>query len=282
MPLLAVVQMTSTSDAEANWRSAQELIGRAAGYGAELVATPENTNYLGPHAEKVRLAESLDGPTCTRFSELARRHGIYLLLGSFNEVALPTDASRAGAPPTGESASRCYNTSVLFGPDGRRLAAYRKIHLFDIDLSAEVRFTESATVRPGTEVVTASTPLGTLGLSICYDLRFAELYGALAAQGAEILAVPSAFTATTGQDHWRVLLRARAIETQCWVLAPAQTGMHDDKGLRHSYGHAMIVDPWGDVVATAPAGPGVAVAEIDCERVAQVRRAMPVADHRRL
>jgi len=269
MPLLAVVQMNSTSDAEANWRSAEELVGRAAGYGAELVATPENTNYLGPHAEKVRLAEPLDGPTCTRFSELAQRLGIYLLLGSFNEL------EEAGAV-------RCYNTSVLFGPDGRRLAVYRKIHLFDVDLSAAVRFTESATVCPGTEVVTASTPFGTLGLSICYDLRFAELYGALAAQGAEILAVPSAFTATTGQDHWRVLLRARAIETQCWVMAPAQTGLHDDKGLRHSYGHAMIVDPWGDVVAMAAAGPGVALAEIDCERVAQVRRAMPVADHRRL
>jgi len=269
MPLVAVVQMTSTSDADANWRVAQDLIGRAAGHGAELVATPENTNYLGPHQEKVRLAEPLDGPTCSRFAGLARRHGIHLLLGSFNEL----EAGGSG---------RCHNSSVLFGPDGRQLAVYRKIHLFDVDLSPDVRFTESATVRPGTEVVTASTPLGTLGLSICYDLRFAELYRALAERGAEILAVPSAFTATTGQDHWRVLLRARAIETQCWVLAPAQTGLHDDKGLRHSYGHAMIVDPWGEVVATAAAGPGLALAEIDRKRVAEVRRAMPVADHRRL
>jgi predicted amidohydrolase len=268
MTLAAVVQMTSTSDADANWASAADLVRKAAGYGAVLVATPENTNYLGPHDEKVRLAEELDGPTCSRFAELAADLGIHLLLGSFNERA--TDAAR------------CHNTSVLFGPDGRRLAVYRKIHLFDVDVSPEVRFRESATVLAGDEVVTADTPLGRLGLSICYDLRFGELYRELTAAGAEILTVPSAFTATTGQDHWHVLLRARAIENQCWVLAPAQDGRHDDGGLRHSYGHSMIVDPWGKIVAMASAGPGVAVAEIDLQRVERTRRAIPVAGHRRL
>lgn len=266
--LAAAVQMTSTSDAEANWRSARDLVGHAAELGARFVATPENTNYLGPHREKVRLAEMLDGPTCLRFTELARKHGIYLLLGSFNE--------RSGEP------TRCYNTSVLFGPDGDQLAVYRKIHLFDIDLSDEVRFKESETVVPGTDCVVAETPLGALGLSICYDLRFAELYARLAAGGAEILTVPAAFTLRTGKDHWHPLLRARAIETQCWVVAPAQSGSHDDDALRESYGHAMIVDPWGHITAMAPDGPGLALAEIDLERVHQVRRAMPVAEHRRL
>jgi predicted amidohydrolase len=267
--LAAVVQMTSTSDEAANWESARTLVERAAGRGAVLVATPENTNYLGPHEEKVRRAEPLGGPTCERFAALARRLGIHLLLGSFNEKA-------AG------DGGRCSNTSVLFGPEGAVLAVYRKVHLFDIDVSDDLRFLESATVVPGEETVVSETPLGRLGLSICYDLRFPELYRRLAEGGAELLAIPSAFTLTTGKDHWEPLLRARAIENQCWVLAPAQHGRHDDQGLKESWGHAMIVDPWGQVVAAVPEGPGVAVAEIDRDRLARIRRAMPVADHRRL
>ena len=266
--LAAAVQLDSTSDADANWASARALIERAVSYGARLVATPENTNFLGPHEEKVRRAEPLDGPTCGRFADLAARLGIHLLLGSFNEV--------------GTAPGRCRNTSVLFGPDGARLAVYRKIHLFDVDVSPEVRFTESATVEPGTETVVAATPLGRIGMTVCYDLRFAELYQKLRDGGAEILAVPSAFTLTTGRAHWHPLLRARAIENQCWVIAPAQHGRHDDQGLRESFGHALIVDPWGAVVADAADGPGLALAEIDLGRVAAVRRAMPVADHRRL
>ncbi len=270
--LAAAVQLTSTSDTEANWESARTLIERAAGYGARLIATPENTLFLGPHEEKAGRAEPLDGPTCRRFADLAARLGVHLLLGSFNEA--PDD--RGGDP------DRSYNTSVLFGPDGGRLAVYRKIHLFDVDLSPEVRFTESETVRPGAETVVAATPLGRLGLSICYDLRFGELYRRLRDEGAEILTVPSAFTLTTGRAHWHPLLRARAIENQCWVMAPAQHGRHDDQGLDESFGHALIADPWGQVVACAADGPGLALAEIDLARVAALRRAMPVADHRRL
>ena len=266
--LAAVLQLNSTSDAEGNWTAASELIRRAAAAGAALVATPENTNFLGPHDEKVRRAEGLDGTTCGRFSGLARELGIHLLLGSFNEKG-PDDR-------------RCYNTSVLFGPDGGRLAVYRKIHLFDVDVSPAVRFQESATVAPGERPVTVATDLGRFGLTICYDLRFGELYRRLVDLGAEILTVPSAFTATTGRDHWHPLLRARAIETQCWLLAPAQSGRHDDRGLRESFGHAMIVDPWGQIVAMAPDGPGMALAEIDLDRVRRVRAAIPVADHRRL
>ncbi|MBV8200378.1 MAG: carbon-nitrogen hydrolase family protein [Acidobacteria bacterium] len=273
----AAVQMTSTSDEAANWESARRLIERAAARGARLVATPENTNYLGPHDQKVARAEALDGPTVGRFADLARRLGIHLLLGSFNE--------RSDEP------SRCHNTSVLLGPAGEVLAAYRKLHLFDVDVPGGVRFAESATCKPGDlggpadpgrGLVVAETPVGRLGLTICYDLRFAELYRRLADLGADILAVPSAFTLATGKDHWEPLLRARAIENQCYVLAPAQHGRHDDGGLRESYGHAMIVDPWGLPVAVASDGPGLALAEIDLELVARVRRAIPVRLHRRL
>jgi predicted amidohydrolase len=273
----AAVQMSSTSDAAANWESARRLIERAAARGARLVATPENTNYLGPHDQKVARAEPLDGPTVGRFAELARRLGIHLLLGSFNE--------RSDEP------SRCYNTSVLLGAGGEVLAAYRKLHLFDVDVPGGVCFAESATCKPGDlggaadpdrGLVVAETPIGRLGLTICYDLRFGELYRRLADLGADILAVPSAFTLVTGKDHWEPLLRARAIENQCYVLAPAQHGRHDDGGLLESYGHAMIVDPWGLPVAVASDGPGLALAEIDLELVARVRRAIPVRRHRRI
>jgi predicted amidohydrolase len=264
MFLAAVIQMTATSDQEANWTQARDLIRRAASYGARLVATPENTNYLGPPAEKVRLAEPLDGPTFGRFAELARTLGIHLLLGSFNE--------------TSEQPGHCRNTSVLFGSDGTRIAVYRKIHLFDVDVSETVSYRESATIEPGDRPVVAETSLGRLGLSICFDLRFGSLYHQLVRDGAEILCVPAAFTLTTGRDHWEPLLRARAIECQSYVLAPAQYGRHDDPGLRESFGHAMIVDPWGHVVAMVADGPGLALAEIDLERVRRVRRAIPVRE----
>lgn len=267
MILAAAVQLGSGSDSEANWRSAEALIRRAAGYGAGLVATPENTNYLGPHRDKVARAEPLDGPTCGRFAALAAELRIHLLLGSYNERS--------------EEAGRCHNTSVLFGPGGERLAVYRKIHLFDVDLP-QVRFLESETCAPGAEVVTAPTPFGTLGLSICYDLRFGELYRELNRRGAEILMVPSAFTLATGRDHWLPLLQARAIENQCYVIAPAQHGAHDDQGLRESYGHAAILDPWGIPLAVAADGPGLALAEVDVERVRNLRLAMPLDAHRRL
>lgn len=266
--LAAVVQMTSTSDEEENWRQAKALIEKAARLGAELVVTPENTNFLGPHEEKVRRAEPLDGPTCGRFAALADSLDLFLLLGSFNEAS--------------DEPERCFNTSVLFGQEGEILGVYRKIHLFDIDLGPSAGFRESATVKPGDEVVVAETPLGRLGLSICYDLRFGELYRELVQRGAELIAIPSAFTATTGKAHWEVLVRARAIETQTWVLAAGQHGAHDDGGLRESHGQSLIVDPWGQIVAAVPDGPGVALAEIDLDRVRRVRAGLPVARHRRL
>ena len=266
--IAACVQLNCSSDENANWQSARELITRAAARGATFVATPENTNFLGPHREKVRLAETLEGRTCERFAGLARDLGIYLLLGSFNEKS--------------DEDERCHNTSVLFSPDGECLASYRKIHLFDVDVSDAVRFTESKTIKPGERLVTVETPIACFGLTICYDLRFAEIYQHLADRGANVLLVPSAFTLMTGKDHWEALLRARAIEQQAWVVAPAQAGQHDDRGLRHSYGHSMIVDPWGNVVARIADGTGLALAEIDLDHVRRVREAMPVASHRRL
>lgn len=265
--LAAVVQLTSTSDADASLARAEELVRLAAARGAALVATPENTNFLGPHPDKVRRAETFAGPTCARFSTLAAELGIHLLLGSFNQAS--------------DDPARCYNTSVLFGPGGSRLAVYRKLHLFDVEVPGGVSFRESDTALAGDEVTVAATPLARLGLSICYDLRFGELYRALVARGAEVLTVPSAFTATTGKAHWEVLVRARAIESQCYVLAPAQHGRHDDGGLKESHGHSLIVDPWGQVLAQVPEGTGVALAEIDLGRVAAVRRAIPMAAHRR-
>ena len=258
----AAVQLNSTSDCEANWEQADELVREASALGARFVSTPENTPFLGPHTEKVARAEPLDGPTCLRFSELARELEIHLLLGSFAELS--------------DDPARCFNTSVLFGPEGTRIAAYRKIHLFDVDVSPDVSFQESATVKPGSEIVVARTDLGAIGLSVCFDLRFADLYARLRNLGAELITIPAAFTATTGRDHWHVLIRARAIETQCYVLAAAQQGSHDDDGLRESFGHSLIVDPWGEVLAEATDGPGVVLAQIDLDRVVRVRQAIPM------
>jgi predicted amidohydrolase len=260
----AAIQLNSTGDRDANRVQAETLIREASALGARLVCTPENTPFLGPHEEKVQGAERLDGSTCLRFGALARELEIHLLLGSFAESS--------------DDPARCFNTSVLFGPDGRRIAVYRKIHLFDVDVSEALSFQESATVKPGNEIVVAQTAVGRIGLSVCFDLRFAGLFGALRRQGAEIVTIPSAFTAATGRDHWHVLVRARAIETQCYVIAAAQQGRHDDGGLRESFGHSLIVDPWGDVLAEATGGPGIALAQIDLAEVLRVRTAIPMTD----
>lgn len=240
-------------------------IVRAASYGVKLIVTPENSTFLGPSDQKVALSEALDGPTHMRLAEMARRHRIHLLIGSVAERC---------------DARRCYNTSLLFGPDGQLLAFYRKLHLFDIDIPGGPRFQESATIAAGDRPVVVDTELGKIGLSICYDVRFPLLYQKLVERGAEILTVPSAFTLQTGKDHWHPLLRARAIETQCYLLAAAQDGKHD--GNRHSYGHSLIADPWGTVLAECGDGPGLCIAEIDLQKVRAVRQAMPVQAHRLL
>ncbi|MFH1466714.1 MAG: carbon-nitrogen hydrolase family protein [Pseudomonadota bacterium] len=274
MFLAACVQQRSTADLARNLEACEALVRRAAGYGAALVATPEATPYLGPWAARARLAEPLSGPMARRLGDLARELRIHLLVGSFPEQILGQD----GQPDR----LRAANTSLLFGPEGGLLASYRKLHLFDVDVPGGVSVRESDTTVPGDRVVTCATPLGHIGLSICYDLRFPELYRRLVDEGAEILAVPAAFTLETGRDHWHALLRARAIETQCWLLAPGQWGAHGDRGLGRSYGHSLIADPWGTVVAECGDGEGLCLAEVDLERLRRIRQGMPVARHRRL
>jgi len=273
--LAAVIQLNGSSDIERNLAVSAELIRAAAKAGATFVATPEATTYLGPHREKVQLAEPVDGPLHTRYGALARELGIDLLVGSVAE---------RGPDEGPDGPARSYNTSLLFDSQGTLTASYRKLHLFDVDLEAAggVRFFESERTIAGDDVVVADTSVGRLGLSICYDLRFPALYRRLVTQGATLLAVPSAFTLMTGKDHWEVLLRARAIECQAWVLAPAQWGPHDDEGLRRSYGHACIIDPWGTVVAQCGDGEGYCLAPIVPGRVADIRSRMPVQSHRRL
>ncbi len=263
---IAAVQMASGADKAANLATAERLVREAAARGATLVGLPENVAWMGPEPERQAAAEPLEGPTLLRFSTLANSLGVHLLAGSVLE--------------TGGDGGRLYNTSVLFGPTGERLAVYRKMHLFDVEVGDGQTYRESAAVAPGKDVVTAQTVLGRVGLSVCYDVRFPELYRALSAQGAVLLTVPSAFTLMTGKDHWEVLLRARAIENQAYVLAPAQGGRHP--GERLTYGHALVVDPWGLVVACASEGEGLAVADMDPSLLERVRTRLPALRHRRL
>jgi predicted amidohydrolase len=260
--------MCSSDDLAANLRAAAALVAEAAGAGAELVALPENFAYLRREGTPVPCAQPLDGPIVEALREWARTHRIWLLGGSFAEAVLCSE--------------RVHNTSVLLAPDGSLAAVYRKIHLFDVDLRAQGgnSYHESAAVAPGGEVVVAETPFGGVGLSVCYDVRFPELYRALVARGARFLLVPSAFARETGRDHWEVLLRARAIENQCFVIAPAQWGQHSPD--RASHGRALIADPWGVLLGVAPDRPGVVIADCDLAQQDRVRASLPALEHRRL
>lgn len=264
--IAAAVQLSSTDDLDQNLAQAVELIDAAASRGARFIALPENVDLIAPHGVKVESAQTLDGPTIRLFAGRAREHAIWLLVGSIGERASAPDKAR--------------NTSVLIDPEGVVQSIYRKIHLFDVDLEDGTTIRESRQVEPGSETVIADTALAKFGMSICYDLRFPELYRELSRRGAEVLLIPSAFTLHTGKDHWEVLVRARAIENTCWVIAPAQTG-HHLRG-RSSYGHSMIVDPWGVVVAQCSDTPGFCIAEIDPDVQNRVRRSLPSLEHRRL
>jgi len=259
----AVVQMTSTAQVDGNLATAERLIAEAAVRGAEFVSLPENFVFLRSTSDPPAEAQDLGGAWVRRMAETARRYAITLLLGSL--------------PEKSDDAGKVHNTSVLLGPDGAVLGVYRKIHLFDIDLPGLEHLKESREVAAGSEVVVAPAPFGGLGLTICYDVRFPELYRVLTQRGARVLAVPSAFTERTGKDHWEVLLRARAIENLAYVVAPAQVGVHG-KG-RASHGHAMIIDPWGTVVAQVAGGEGIALAELDFDRQDLLRRELPALAH---
>jgi predicted amidohydrolase len=260
----AVVQMNSSADRDANLRRAGELVAQAAAAGAELVALPENFARMRKSDREPIIGEPTEGPVQTWTRKTAAAEGVYLLAGSFPEAAPPR--------------SKVYNTSLLVDPRGRIAAAYRKIHLFDVAVPDGETHRESERVLAGREAVTAETARGKMGLSICYDLRFPELYRRLAEQGALIIFAPSAFTERTGRAHWEILVRARAIENQVFMVAPAQEGGHP--GGRRTYGHSLIVDPWGEVLAEIPQGEGIALARLDLERQAEIRQAMPCLEHR--
>ncbi|NWH77192.1 NIT1 amidase, partial [Piaya cayana] len=269
-PLVAVAQVTSTPDKEQNFSACAGLVREAAQRGAGLVFLPEAFDFIGRDAtQTLSMAEPLDGDLMGRYAQLARDCGIWLSLGGFHERGHDWDTTQ-----------RIYNCHAVLDHDGRLVAAYRKTHLCDVELEGRVSMRESSFTNPGTEVVApVPTPAGKLGLSICYDLRFPELSLALRRAGAEILTFPSAFTFHTGSAHWEVLLRARAIETQCYVVAAAQTGQNHER--RVSYGHTLVVDPWGAVVAQCREGPGLCYAEIDLQYLHRVRREIPVFSHRR-
>ena len=263
--IVSAIQMSSTPDKEENKAMAEALIRAAADDGAELVALPELWSCHGLEKVYKDNAEPVPGPTTTEFlSSLAKELGVYVLGGSILEEA------EAGL-------EKMYNTSTFFTPDGELAAVYRKIHLFDVK-APDREYLESAGIAPGEEIVTAKAGSATLGLSVCYDVRFPELYRLLALRGADVLAVPAAFTLQTGKDHWELLLRARAVENQAFVLAPAQWGQKADG--RWTYGRSMIVDPWGTVLAQCPDRDGYALASLDLDYLERLRTEFPALANR--
>ena len=261
----AAIQLNADNDKDRNLERADRLVATAAGEGAELVALPEKWNLLGRGEEIVAGAEQLeDGRSFDAARGWARRHAIHLLAGSISERVSGSDLP--------------FNTSVLFDPDGEAIAIYRKIHMFDVDVGG-VAYRESEHEQAGEEIVTGEAAGVEIGLSVCYDLRFPELYRILALRGARVLTVPAAFTHTTGQAHWELLVRARAIENQAYVVAPDQCG--EAPPHYHSYGHSLIVDPWGEVLARAAEEEDVIVAELDLERQEEVRDSLPSLANRR-
>jgi len=261
---VAAIQMSSTPDKEENKEAAEALVREAASAGAALVALPELWSCHGLDEVYRQNAEPVPGPTTNSLGDLARELGIYLLSGSILEGD--------------HGAQRLSNTSTFFDPSGAMTAVYRKIHLFDVKVS-DREYLESANISPGSKIVTAKAGPATLGLSVCYDVRFPELYRLLALRGAEILAVPAAFTLQTGKDHWELLLRARAVENQAFVIAPAQWGRKADG--RRTYGRSMIVDPWGTVLATCPDRDGYALATLDLDYLDRFRTEFPALANRR-
>ena len=260
----AAVQLCAGSDKNANFATAERLVRQAVQRGASLVVLPEVFFWRGVRGEELEAAEQIPGPTTDRLAVLARELGIHLVGGSILERA--------------PGSAKPYNTSVAFDPAGTLIGRYRKTHLFDVDIPGQVTIRESDTRARGREVVVVPTPLGSFGLSVCYDLRFPELFRRLGDAGAQIVCLPSAFTFPTGAAHWEVLLRARAIENQVYIIAPNQIG-RSPSGV-NDYGHSLIVDPWGTVIARATNAETVIVAEIDLDYLARVRRELPCLTHR--
>jgi predicted amidohydrolase len=270
---VAAIQLSSQDDIAANLEQCRQWVERAARAGAQLVVLPENFAYFGPDAQRLRAAEVLEqapeaatSPIQSALSRCAREFGLTVVGG--------------GMPTRSDDAERPYNTCVVFSPDGRLAAHYHKVHLFDVALADGSQFCESARTTPGSALRAVNVGGFQVGLSICYDVRFPELYRGLVDAGAEVLLVPAAFTVHTGKDHWAPLLTARAIESQTWVVAAGQFGSHPQG--RRCYGHSMIIDPWGAVVAQCPDRVGFALATLDREYLEQVRSSLPALKHRKL
>ncbi|MGI8963711.1 MAG: carbon-nitrogen hydrolase family protein [Thermomicrobiales bacterium] len=256
---VALVQMNSGDSKEQNVSDALAGIDRAAATGARLVTLPEVWSYLGPESGKRDAAETIPGPLSDLLADRARRHGIFLHAGSVYERV--------------EGEPRIYNTTVVYDSNGNEIARYRKIHLFDVDLDSDAAYNESTSVAPGEEIVTFEIDEIIVGLTICYDLRFPELFRILALRGAKVIVLPAAFTLVTGKDHWEPLIRARALENAVYIVAPAQVGQHPP-GL-WCYGRSMVVDPWGVVTAQASDQPTVLTSHLDLAYVEAVRRQVP-------
>ncbi len=287
MSLAAVIQMVSGPDVAANLAEADRLLGEAAQAGARLAVLPENFACMTPRvAELHTLAETHgDGPIQRALAAMARRHGLWLVAGTIPLWAGDGRLGQAPLPRSGQSPwmadgceTRMSNACLVFDAEGREVARYDKIHLFDVDVPGGESHRESAHFAPGREGVVLDTPIGRLGLAVCYDLRFPELFRRLLEQGAELFALPAAFTHATGLAHWEVLLRVRAIENQCYVLAAAQGGEHFEG--RRTFGHSQVIDPWGTVLACHANGPGLALAGIDGATQRALRERFPVLKHR--
>lgn len=273
---VSAIQLKAGSDKASNQATAARLAEEAARDGAQMLVLPEVFGWRGRRSDEVAASESVPGPLADFVAGLARRLGVYIVAGSILELA-DSDAVSTGA----RTPRKCYNTSLLFAANGELMARYRKIHLFEVAIDGEVEINEGETRIAGDDVVCVDTELGKVGMAICYDLRFPELFRRFADRGAEIMVLPSAFTEPTGQAHWHTLLRARAIENQCFVVAANQFG---PTGLGFSdYGHSLIVDPWGEIIAEAGAiGEEALTAEISAERLSQVRAKLPSLANRRL
>jgi len=264
--------MTAVNSKETNYQHNAAIVRASAAQGCELVCFPECFSFIGAQPGEAQVAaEELSGPTVARYRSLAKDHGVWLSLGGFQERAPQVQ---------GTEDDRIYNTHIVVDSSGDVVAVYRKIHLFDVPMTGLV---ESKQALPGREIVACSSPVGRLGLTVCYDLRFPELYQKLTfLHGAQVLLVPSAFAMKTGQAHWETLLRCRAIETQCYVLAAAQVGQHNEHGSRRqSWGHSLAVDPWGTVLVDMGVTKGVAVVELDLDVLNTTRGNMPMHLHRR-
>lgn len=277
----AVVQMVSSGDVHANLRAASRLITQAHEQGAGLILLPENFAVLdgGPLSQFAEAEGNGQGLLQGFLRQQAQEKGVWLIAGSMPLSTRPQNPGEVSAEQV--SGGRVRPACLVFDPRGEMVARYDKMHLFDVQVDdRQAQYSESRSFEPGSRIVCVDAPVGRIGLSICYDLRFPELYRKLLEQGAEILTVPSAFTKVTGEAHWEVLLRARAIENQCFVLAANQGGVHN--ATRETWGHSMIVDPWGRVLARVESGEGVAVADIDLSALHALRSRMPIQSHRRL